>query len=157
MATQSSNAFSETTEQPLAFFSTHAGQYAARKYDHEIPPARVMRSDAEADKHKYIKYLRDRWPTQCRSIFAVSSQGHTQWHLHWFFDEHDFHVQGGRFLYDVVLTMQKENEEAVQGFVKSWNVCNESRYSTFAASVEELTVETAFSENDRRNLSLIHI
>ena len=147
MATAPGNGVIEMRDQYLAFFSTGGGRYIPRRYDPETPPTKVVRSDLEADKHAYIKLLRGRWPKECSSIFAMSSQGHPHWQLHWFFDEHDFHVQGGRFLYDVISTIQKENEDAVRAYVDSWNDCNQSRYATFAASVEQLTVETAFSKS----------
>lgn len=139
-----------TTPTYIAFFSTDGRRFSPRSVDPLNLPVPIIRSDEKVDMDKMIKRLRARWPHQCNGIFARSSQDHQQWHLHWFFDEYDFYVLGGKFLYDLLCKMQRQNECAVRDFVTSWSKTNEHTWSSI--NFDHMTVQDTFSNLDKSRL-----
>lgn len=139
-----------TSSTYAAFFSTDGRRRAPRSVDPQNLPPPVIRSDEKLDMDKMIKKLRARWPHQCNGIFAKSSQDHQQWHLHWYFDEYDFYVHGGKFLYDLLSKMQQQNELSVLDFVGNWSKANEHMWSSIV--FDQMTVQTAFNDPDRSRL-----
>ena len=112
---------SEANCKYVALFSTNGGERQPRSAtasDFEV----VARSDPAADAQQIISELRAKWPHVCNNIFAP-------WDISWFFDEHDFFQQGGRFLYEDVLgRMQKENEKFLIFLCQEWTECNKSHF-----------------------------
>lgn len=96
---------------------------------------------------KMAREMRQKWPHQCYGIFARSSQGHLQWHLPWFFDEYDAVLHGARFLYEMVLMMQKQNEAAATKYIDDWGASNESKW--YEIDLDHLTWERAFADFDK--------
>jgi len=100
--------------QGISFFSTNGGKTKPRAVPDPKPPV-IVRSNCQRDTKDFIAKLRKEWPIVCRSIFAESEVSKT-WDIRWFFDKYDFHVQGGEFLYNVILTIMHENEADVVGW-----------------------------------------
>ena len=123
----------------LAFFSTDGGKRPPRA----AAPSdiiSIVRSDPRTDAKHFVERLRAKWPHVCLGVFAP-------WQIHWFFDQHDFYQQGGRFLYDEVLgLMQKQNEDTLVPFCKEWSEYNKTNFH----KVSELPVDQLFHEADHR-------
>ncbi len=110
--------------QGISFFSTNGGETKPRAVPDPRPPV-IVRSNSQRDTKDFIAKLRKEWPIVCRSIFAESEVSKT-WDIRWFFDEYDFHVQGGQFLYNVILTIMHENEADVVGWSRDWTEKNQN-------------------------------
>lgn len=141
MAIQSTNTVDASQNEGgkyIAYFSTDGGRVPPRSASPYDVPA-IVRSQPIADADQLIRSLRAKWPHICSSIFAP-------WKIYWFFDEYDFHQQGGRFLYDLVLgRMQKENEALLVDFCQRYSECNKEHFHY----VKFMPAEKLFHQDDQ--------
>lgn len=132
----------------LAFFSTEGGRRPFRHLK-DTKPSVIIRTNKDLDVKNYVIQLRQAYPQFCSSIFQMSQDG-KHFEPRWFFDEHDFHVQGGRFLYDVVSAIIVENQAMLNRFCKEWSEANKENSGVSHLSKRALGVEFFFHAEDRR-------
>lgn len=124
-----------------AFFSTDGGRRAPRRVL-KIEALPLARTYPDYDISNMIKDLRSRYPHVCNSIFAP-------WDIRWYFDEYDFYVQGGEFLWAVLNTMTEENQRKVEHLARTWSFTNRGSYKEFPIVCSEtFPVEKAFHAHD---------
>ena len=127
----------DTQGKYIAFFSTDGGQHPPRSASSNDVSI-IVRSNPTIDAEQLIKSLRARWPHVCFGIFAP-------WQVYWFFDEYDFRLQGGRFLYEHVLQrMQKENETELSRYCKKWSDTNKEQFHV----LNVLPIDKLFHQDD---------
>ncbi|KAL9054656.1 MAG: hypothetical protein Q9162_004022 [Coniocarpon cinnabarinum] len=127
----------ENANKYIAFFSTDGGRFPPRSA-HAQDTSLVVRSNPKRDADKLIRTLRSKWPHVCLGIFAP-------WKVYWFFDEFDFCVQGGRYLYEeVLMRIQKENEDMLTQFCKEWSDFNSASFH----AVKAVPVTGLFHQQD---------
>ncbi|KAI9839710.1 MAG: hypothetical protein M1837_002057 [Sclerophora amabilis] len=84
-----------------AMFSTDLGARAARMDPDPLDPL-VLHSNPQVDRVEMASKLRRKWPVQCRDLSLPIN-------LTDYFDYHDIHVLGGRFLWDVLNEIHIQN------------------------------------------------
>jgi len=141
---------STAVDVPLAFFSTNGGRRPFRTLGNPKPPV-LCRSNREKDVKNYAAQLRKLQPHFCNSIFEMSRTG-THFEPRWFFDEHDFHVQGGRFLYDVIATLIAENQTELTSFCQRWSEANKENAGVAQLLFREKGNEFYFHTEDLETL-----
>lgn len=102
--------------QGIAYFSTDGGARPPRAASWPRGPV-VARSRFDQDVTKHIQYLRQRFPIICNAIFPG-------YDIRWYFDEHDWHLMGGKFLWTVLDEMRKENEAQLLMVARDWIAAN---------------------------------
>lgn len=129
--------------QGVAYFSTVGGQFAARPAGWPRPPT-IVRSNFHRDVQQSIEDLRKKFPFICNAIFL----GHD---IRWYFDECDWHVQGGKFLWTVLDEMRKQNEASLSEVAKDWIDANiDNTAFRTKGQILDATLETLFSLQARR-------
>lgn len=138
------------SSQIVAFFSTNGGKRAPRHLKDPKPQV-LCRSDRERDLKEYVRQLRESYPHVCSSIFSLSNNG-KHFEPRWFFDEYDFHVQGGQFLYDVISAIIAENQEKLVRFCKEWSEANKKNHGVELLGDVRKTFDFYFHQKDQEEL-----
>lgn len=126
----------QPTIQGRSLFSTDGGQYPPREFTGTRPPC-VIRADPQKDRIDLIRHLRSKWPHVCFAIVPG-------WDIRDFWDEYDFHTQGGKFLFDTIATIVHENGQYLKHFCIDWS---QNHYANFH-KIAVLDIDKAFHPDD---------
>ena len=123
--------------QGRAYFSTDGGRFPPRQFVGSKPPS-LVRSNLKKDQANLIHHLRSKWPHICLAIVPG-------WDIRDFWDEYDFHTQGGKFLYDTIMVMMHENDNLLRSFCIEWSHYNQANFSVI---ISDIGVQQLFHETD---------
>ncbi|OJD35274.1 jumonji domain-containing 3 [Diplodia corticola] len=126
-----------------ALFSTKLGQVAPRPVSDPPEPviarAPNMKMEIEHQIDRFVQQLRDEFPTQCKEIFVG------YYTIHDYFDAHDIHRLGEKYLASALDCIAKQNSTAVQDFVNDWCPRNHDKVLKICYGT---TLQELFSEGE---------